>query len=374
MRPETLAIHAGGGVDAATGAVTAPIPVSTIFERDEDGAYRRGFSYTRRANPNRLGLERCLAALEGGAAAVAFASGSAAESALFQALGRSAHVIAPADAYYGTRLILNEICEPWGLSASFVDITDAGAVRAALRKDSKLIWVETPSNPLMRVADISALAALAHEAGALCAVDNTLATPVLQRPLDHGADIAVHATTKYLGGHSDVLGGAVVFKAEEDLYARVAAIAHVAGAVPSPFECWLALRGVKTLPYRMRAHSSNALCLAKFLDEHEAVEAVHYPGLHDDPGHALALRQMNSFSGVLSFRVHGGAQRALQVAAQAKLFTRATSFGGVESLIEHRASIEGPGSPVPQNLLRLSVGLEHPQDLIEDLAQALAAG
>ena len=261
---------------------------------------------------------------------------------------------------------------PWGLAVSFVDMTDPAAVAAAVRPATRLVWVETPSNPLLKVTDIERIAAITHAAGARLACDNTWASPVLQRPLELGADLAMHATTKYLGGHSDVLGGAVIARAEDDFFARIRMIQTSGGAVPSPFECWLVLRGVQTLPLRVRAQSDTALTVARFLSAHAAIAAVHYPGLTAHPGHAVAAHQMRAFGGMLSFQVAGGRERAMAVAARLRLIVRATSLGGTESLIEHRASVEGPDTRAPDNLLRLSVGLEHPDDLIEDLAQAMA--
>ena len=372
MRIETLAVHAGHAVDAATGAVTPPIHLSTTFERGADAEYPRGFIYSRSGNPNRAALEEALRALEGGAAAAAFASGSAATMAICQALAPGDHVIAPAEAYYGTAKLLRDVFGPWGLETTFVDTTDPARVAAAVRPTTRLVWVESPSNPLLSVTDIAAVARIARDAGARCACDNTWATPVLQRPLALGADLVMHSTTKYLGGHSDVIGGGVVARADDDFFARVRAMQTTGGAVPSPFECWLVLRGIRTLPYRMRAHSANAYAVAEYLRRHPAVEAVHYPGLDAHPGHEVAVRQMTLPGGMLSFQVRGGREPALAVAARVRLFTRATSLGGTESLIEHRASVEGPGTPTPENLLRVSVGLEHPDDLIEDLAQALA--
>jgi cystathionine gamma-synthase len=371
MRLETLAVHAGREADPATGAVTPPIHLSTTFERAADGSYPRGYFYSRIANPNRDALEKCLAALEGGAAAAAFSSGSAATMTVFQALSPGDHVIAPTDVYHGTARLLREVLASWGLDASFVDMTKPGQVAQAVRANTKLIWAESPSNPLLKITDIGRIAEIAHEAGALCACDNTWATPVLQRPFELGADLTVHATTKYLGGHGDVLGGAVIARAEDGFFQRMRKIQTLGGAVPSPFECWLVLRGVPTLPYRMRGHSENALRVATFLSGHPAVEAVHYPGLKEHPGYEVAARQMALPGGMLAFQVKGGREKAFEVAAKVKVFTRATSLGGVESLIEHRASMEGPETRTPDNLLRLSVGLEHPDDLIEDLAQAL---
>jgi cystathionine gamma-synthase len=367
-----MAVHAGHRVDEATGALTAPIHLSTTFERDADGGFPRGFLYARNANPNRRALEECLTALEGGVAAAAFASGSAATMAVLQALDPGDHVIAPNDAYHGTLRLLREPLARWGLATTFVDMTDAVAVEAAMRPTTRLVWVETPSNPLWKVADVARLAGIAHAAGARCACDNTVATPVLQRPLALGADLVVHATTKYLGGHSDVLGGMVVTRADDEGWQRLVALQAAGGAVPSPFDCWLVRRGIRTLPYRVRAHADHALRVARFLAGHRAVEVVHYPGLPEHPGHALAAAQMRAFGGMLSVQVRGDGERAMAVAARVRVFTRATSFGGTESLIEHRASIEGPGTRTPANLLRLSIGLEHPDDLIADLDQALA--
>ena len=372
MNLETLAIHAGQATDPATGAVVPPIVLSTTFERAEDGSFPHGYIYTRSGNPNRTALEQCLAALEGGADCAAFGSGLAAAMSIFQALAPGDHVIVPDDAYHGVSRLVREIMAPWGLQASVVDMTDLAAVRAAVRPTTRLLWVETPSNPLLKISDIAALAQIAHAAGARCAVDNTWATPALQRPLDLGADLALHATTKYLGGHSDVLGGAIVAREQDTFFERVRFIQGNGGAVPSPFDCWLVLRGIRSLAYRMRGHVANAARVAAFLNEHPAIERVYYPGLASHPGHAVAARQMCGFGGMLSIEVRGGEPAAMALAARVKLFTRATSLGGVESLIEHRASVEGPESRTPPGLLRVSVGLEHPDDLVADLAQALA--
>jgi cystathionine gamma-synthase len=371
MRIETLAVHAGNDVDPATGAITPPIHLSTTFERAADGGYPSGHVYSRTSNPNRDALESSLATLEGGAAAAAFASGSAAALAVFQSLAPGDAVLAPNDVYHGTAKQLREVVAPWGVEVAFVDMSDSEQVRAALRSNTRLLWVETPSNPLLKITDIARIAELAHAAGVIVACDNTWATPILQRPFDFGADLVVHATTKYLGGHGDVLGGAVVARENGDFFARVRLLQTTGGAVPSPFDCWLVMRGIRTVPYRMRAHSENALRVATYLNEHPAVETVHYPGLAAHPGHDIAARQMALPGGMLSFQVRGDRERALAVAAKARLFMRATSLGGPESLIEHRASVEGPATRTPQNLLRLSIGLEHPDDLIEDLAQAL---
>jgi cystathionine gamma-synthase len=370
MRIETLAVHAGHAIDATTGAVAAPIYLSTTFERDLEGTYSRGFMYTRNNNPNREALEHGVGLLEGGEVAAAFGSGTAAAMALFQALAPGDHVLAHVDAYYGTSRLLREIFLRWGLEADFVDMSNLEEVKKALRPQTKLAWAETPSNPLLKIVDLAAVAEIAHTTGALCVCDNTWA-PVLQRPFDLGADLILHSTTKYFGGHCDVAGGLVVAKKESEFFQRVRAIQYSGGAVPSPFDCWLILRGMRTLPWRMRAHSENGSKVAEFLAQHQKVQSVHYPGLRAHPGYEIARRQMSLFGGMLSFQVRDGRDAAMSVAAKTKIFTRATSLGGVESLIEHRASIEGPGTTSPDNLLRLSIGLENADDLIEDLDQAL---
>lgn len=378
MQLETIAVHAGKGIDPTTGAVMPPIHLSTTFERAADGSYPSGFSYIRADNPNRRSLEEALVALEGGVAAATFGSGMAAIMAVFQALQSGDHVLIPDDIYFGTGKLVRELFGPWGLQHTAVDMTDLAAVQAAVRPTTKLIWIETPSNPLLKITDVTAVADIAHANGAICACDSTWPTPMLQRTLALGADLAIHATTKYLGGHSDVLGGAVITSTEGAFWHRLLLVQRTGGAVPSPFDCWLTLRGIRTLPYRMRAHCENARKVAHFLANHPKVCVVHYPGLASHPGHAIAAKQMSDFGGMLSFQVcpdklHSGMENALRVANGTKLFTQATSLGGVESLIEHRFSVEGPNSKTPDNLLRVSVGLEHPDDLIADLAQALAA-
>jgi cystathionine gamma-synthase len=370
MKIETLAVHAGSAVDPATGAVSAPVYLSTTYERDIEGTYSRGFMYTRNNNPNREALERGVSALEGGDAAAAFGSGMAAAMALFQALDPGDHVLAHVDAYYGTSRLLRETFLRWGLEADFVDMSNLDEIKKALRPRTKLAWTETPSNPLLKIVDLAAVAEIVHRTNTLCVCDNTWA-PVLQRPFDLGIDLVLHSTTKYFGGHCDVAGGIVIAKKDDDFFQRVRTIQYSGGAVPSPFDCWLILRGMRTLPWRMRAHSENAMKVAEFLAQHPKVEVVHYPGLHTSPGHEIAGRQMSMFGGMLSFEVKDGRDAAMSAAAKTKIFTRATSLGGVESLIEHRASIEGTGTTSPVNLLRLSVGLENADDLIEDLDQAL---
>lgn len=371
MRIETLAARAGNGPDKDTGAVTPAIHLSTTFEREPDGSYRGGFIYSRYANPNRGALEGALAALEGGAFAACFASGSAATMTLIQAIGPKAHVVAPDDAYFGTTKLMRDIFGPWGVEVTLVDMTDLAAVEAAMRPTTRLVWMETPSNPLLRVTDIRAVAAMARRHGALSAVDNTWGTPVLQRPLELGVDIVMHSTTKYLGGHSDVLGGALVCKEDNALSQQLRALQSTGGAVPSPFECWLTLRGIRTLPWRVRAQSASAGRLAQYLSSHKGVEAVHYPGLTSHPAHAIARQQMTDFGGMLSVQVGKSADASRAVASSLRFFTQATSLGGTESLIEHRASVEGPATRSPQNLLRVSVGLENVDDLLEDWERVL---
>src|ERR671919_1231145 len=370
MKIETLAVHAGHTIDPATGAVSAPIYLSTTFERDIEGTYSRGFMYTRNNNPNREALERGVSMLEGGETAAAFGSGTAAAMALFQALTPGDHVLAHVDAYYGTSRLLREIFLRWGLEADFVDMSNLEEVKRALRPQTKLAWAETPSNPLLKIVDLAAVAELVHGAGALCVCGNTWA-PIFKRPFAFGADLILHSTTKYFGGHCDVAGGILVAKDDNEFFQSVRRIQYCGGAVPSPFDCWLILRGMRTLPWRMRAHSENGMKVAEFLTQHRKVKDVHYPGLHSHPGHEIARRQMSEFGGMLSFQVKDGHDAAMSVAAKTKIFTRATSLGGVESLIEHRASIEGPGTTSPEGLLRLSIGLENADDLIEDLDQAL---
>ena len=376
MRFETLAVHVGHEPDPSTGAVTPPIHLSTTFVRDEHyqpaGDPARPWIYGRTHNPNRDALERLLAALEGGDACVAFASGQAATQSVLHALAPGDHVLLPADLYHGTRALLLDHYERWGLVARHVDTSDPEAVERALRIPARLVWIETPSNPRLRITDIAAVARIAHDAGAHVVVDNTWATPVLQRPLDLGADLVVHSTTKYLSGHGDVTGGAVIGRAGAPLLERIRGAQNLLGAVPSPFECWLLLRSIPSLAARVRAQSAAAARIAAFLVGHPRVRVVHYPGLSGHPGHAVAREQMHGGSGgMLSFEVRGDGSDAIAVACRTRLFRRATSLGGYESLIEHRASVEGPESGTPPALLRLSAGLEHVDDLLDDLENAL---
>ena len=368
---DTLAAHAGVSPEPVAGGLTPPIHLSSTYARDPDGGYSKGYMYGRADNPTRHLLERTLAELEGGAAGAAFASGQAAVHALFATLVPGDRVILPSDVYHGIRTLILEQFVPWGIKATFVDLWDERATADALQEKPRLIWAETPSNPLLRVTDIERLAAQARQAGAYLAVDNTWATPALQRPLALGADLVMHSTTKYLSGHGDVIGGALVTRAADDRWAGVLKVQKNVGAMQAPFDAWLVLRGIRSLGARMRMHCENAQLIAEFLGAREGVDAVHFPGLDSHPGHAVAKRQMKAYGGLLSIQVAGGAAMATAVAAKVKLFTRATSLGSTESLIEHRRSVEGPHSTTPDDLLRLSIGLEDPADLIEDLDQAL---
>ena len=371
MKLETLLIHAGGDIDSATGSISPPINLSTTFEHGPEAELLQGYMYIRQNNPMQVRLETALAAIESGEAALVFASGIAAGAAYVQALPAGSHAIFHKDIYYDFRTIAKAFMPKWGNEATVVDMTNLEEVRAAMRSNTRLLWAETPTNPLMQILDIAALAKIAHEAEAKLLVDVTFATPVLQRTLELGADVALHSMTKYLGGHSDVQGGALVFRRRENLFDEILHIRKVLGAVLSPFNAWLVLRGLRSLACRVERHSTNALTLARFLEQHRNVERVHYPGLPSHAGHEIAIRQMRAFGGMLSFQVKGGRARAVEVVSRVKLLTCATSLGGTESLIEHRASSEGPSTTTPDNLLRVSVGLEDPDDLIQDLSRAL---
>lgn len=371
MKIETVSIRVGREVDAASGDVAPAVHLSTTFERDVDGGYSRGYSYIRPDNPSRRSLEQCIAALEGGADASTYASGSAASMAVFSVLRPGDHVLAPIEAYHGTAKQLRDILTPMGVQCTFVDMTRAEAVRSALTDRTRLVWIETPSNPMLNISDIETLADLAHGRGAIVCCDNTFATPVWQKPLEFGADLVMHSSTKYLGGHSDAMGGAVVARDRGGLSDQLRDYQATAGGVPSPFDCWLVRRSITTLACRVRAQTQSAQQIANFLQEHRCVERVFYPGLESHPGHEIARRQMTGFGAMVSVCVKGGRDQAFAMAARTRLFTRATSLGGVESLIEHRASVEGPHTVTPENLLRLSIGLESADDLIADLDQAL---
>lgn len=370
MKIETLAVHSGRKPDSATGALTPPIYLSTTFERDTNGEYSKGYIYSRNGNPNRESLEICLAQLENGKSAAAFSSGSAAAMSIFQSLSPGDHIIASDDLYHGTRNLIR-FFEKWNITSTFIDMTKISNVESGLRKNTKLVWIETPTNPLLKIIDINKISTLVKKKNITVVCDNTWATPILQSPLELGADLVLHATTKYIGGHSDVLGGAVISKREDEFFQKIKEIQKAGGAVPSPFECWLVLRGIQTLPIRIKAQSESALQVAKFLYSHKKVEQVYYPGLPSHPGHQIAFAQMKLFGGMISFQVKGKMKEAMRTASKVKIFLRATSLGGPESLIEHRASVEGPDTKTPKNLLRISIGLEHPEDLIKDLSIAL---
>lgn len=365
---ETIAVHAGRRTDPSTGAVTPPIHPSTAFERPVDGS-APPYVYARHDAPTRGALEETLVALESGGAAAAFASGTGATAAVLRTLRPGDHVVASDDLYHGTRRLLRDRLGPWGLETTFVDTSDPDELRDAVRPATRLLFCETPSNPLLRITDLAAAAEIARSADARLVVDNTFA-PILQRPLDLGADLVLYATTKYVNGHGDVVGGAVVARDAEAVEPVRKAQVHE-GAVPSAFDCWLLLRGIRTLPHRMRAHAANASVVADALSRHPKVTRVRYPALADHPGHEVAAAQMSAPGGMLSFHVRGGREAALEVVRRTELCIRATSLGGPETLIEHRASIEGASSTTPDDLLRLSVGLEHPDDVVADLEAAL---
>lgn len=374
---ETLAIHAGQDPEARTGAVIPPIYQTSTYAQDAVGAPRQGYEYSRSGNPTRDALQECLAALEGGAVGLAFASGLAAEDTLLRAVCKPGdHVVIPDDAYGGTYRLFARVNERWGLTYTPARVSDPDSVRAAIRPGvTKIVWVETPTNPLLGIADIAALAAIAHEADALLVVDNTFASPYLQQPIALGADVVVHSTTKYIGGHSDVVGGALVV-ADPGLGADLGYHQNAMGAINGPFDAWLTLRGIKTLGVRMDRHCDNAERIATYLEGHPKVAGVSYPGLPSHPGYEVAVKQMRRFGGMVSFRATGGEEHAVQVCNRAKLFVLAESLGGVESLIEHpgrmtHASAAGSPLEVPGDLVRLSVGIETVDDLLADLEQAL---
>jgi len=370
MKLETIAIHAGNQIDPNTGAAIQPLTLSTTFERAEDGTYPGGYFYIRAGNPNRSSLERVLTQIEKGADACAFSSGNAAGNAVFQSLAPGSHIIAPDDMYHGLHNLLKQVYVGI-MEIDFVDMADIPAIEAAIRPNTKLIWLETPSNPLLKITDIVKINTLARKNKITVCCDNTFATPVFQRPLDLGADLVMHSTTKYISGHSDVMGGALITKEKNDLWKKIRSIQELSGSVPSPFDCYLTVRGIKTLPYRMRGHVENAHKIAEFLESNSMIEKVYYPGLKSHEQYTIAKSQMSDFGGMLSFLVKGGEENARKLVNAVKLFTQATSLGGVESLIEHRASVEGPDTKTPKNLIRISVGLENIEDLIEDLSLAI---
>lgn len=375
MKRNTLAVHAGQIKGQHSGSIARDIVVSTTFERQADGGYPAGYQYARSGNPNRAALESAIAAIEGQGQAFAFGSGLAAVAALFQTLAPGDHVILPDDVYHGTYYLLKKVFVQWGLAYDRINLSNPANLDAAIQAETKLIWVETPSNPMLNITDVQAVSAIASARGVLCAVDNTWPSPILQRPFELGADVVMHSTTKYFGGHSDILGGALVVTDAlvDTLGVRLNEIQGLTGGVPAPFDCWLLLRSLPTMPLRVKQQSDNAQVIAEFLAAHPAVHTVFYPGLPSHPGHAVAARQMpEGFGGMLSFAVHGGEQAAWKAANSLNLIRQATSLGGVETLIEHRYSVEGPDSTTPKDLLRLSVGIEDAEDLIADLDQALA--
>ncbi|RXK48259.1 trans-sulfuration enzyme family protein [Aquirufa rosea] len=372
MKKETLAIHSSHLTDETAASIAAPIFLSTTFERSEDGSYPKGHMYSRNSSPNRQVLENALAQLEGGEIAFAFSSGLAAVNAVFQCLQSGDHVLMPQVGYYASYKLAEEIYGSWGLQVSQVDMTDLPAVEKAIQKNTQLIWVETPANPMLSLSDISAICQIASKKGIKVGVDNTLASPILQSPIALGADMVMHATTKYIGGHSDILGGALILKENNDWAKRILRVQILMGATPNPMDCYLLARGLKTLAVRMAQHSKNAAILAEKLEKHPAVEKVHYPGLPSHPQFELAKKQMpNGQSGMISIQLKAPENATQKFASSLQLFQQATSLGGVESLIEHRKSIEGPQSNTPGNLLRLSIGLEHADDLWADLSASL---
>ncbi|MFN5337355.1 MAG: trans-sulfuration enzyme family protein [Bacteroidota bacterium] len=366
MKFETLSIHVGNATPERHRAVVQPITLSTTFAHGNEA----GMVYTRANNPNRESLEKVLAALEKGEDAAAFSSGNAAGTAVYQALAPGSHIVAPDDMYHGLH---NSMVQLFGgiHEVTFVDMSNLEAVRNAIQANTALFWIETPSNPLLKITDIQEIAALAKAQGAILACDNTFASPVFQNPLQLGADLVMHSSTKYLGGHSDLLGGALVTKKKDAFWEKIRKVQHLGGAVPSPSDCYWLTRSIRTLAYRMKGHAEHAQRIAEFLDKHPQVEKVFYPGLSSHEGHKIAAKQMKGFGGMVSFTVKGGAEEADRLVTKLKFFVNATSLGGVESLIERRAAVEGPHTTTPANLLRVSVGLEHPDDLLEDLAQAL---
>ena len=401
MKLETLSIHAGNHADPATGAVVAPITLSTTFERAADGSLVEGRDiYTRASNPNRRALEEKLAVLEGGSEAIAFASGQAATMSIFHSLGAGSHVILPDDIYYNTKIIIDTLYANFGLTCTAVDMTDLGSIKRAIKENTKLIWIETPSNPSLKITDIQAVVELAHANNIIVACDNTWATPFCTRPFEYGVDLVMHSTTKYFGGHSDILGGVVITAPPVEASnlpdgessspigrgvlappsgaggAFIRTFQTVGGAVPSPFDCWLLSRSLSTFAVRMAVHAQNAIKLALFLEKQPQIEKVNYPGLKSNAYHKIAKRQMHNaegvpcFGGMMSILVKGGQKEAMALASKLKIFKHATSLGGVESLIEHRYSVEGVHSTSPENLLRISVGIEHISDLIADFEQA----
>jgi cystathionine gamma-synthase len=371
MKIETIAIHAGNHADGSSKAVIQPITLSTTFTREADGSFPAGYIYSRSSNPNRTSLENVLAKLEGGADAAAFSSGNAAGMTVFQTLKPGTHIICPDDMYHGLR---NQIKTLFAgiLEFDFIDLNDNSVLTSHIKPNTGLIWVETPSNPLLKITDIKKIVEIARKHKIKVACDNTFATPIGQQPLALGADLVMHSSTKYFGGHSDLMGGALITSEKNEWWTKIRQVQEMGGAIPSPMDCYFLTRSLKTLPYRVRGHVYNAQLLAEYLEKHPKIEKVMYPGLPSHPQHHIAKEQMHNFGGMLSFCVEGGSDEARKVINKLNIFTQATSLGGVETLIEHRASVEGPDTKTPHNLLRVSVGLEHIDDLITDMSQALS--
>lgn len=369
---ETIAIHGSMDRNSGSKSIVPSIEVSTNFEHSEKGHLDGDLLYTRHSNPNRLQLEKVLSELEGGEACVAFSSGMAAIGAVFQAMEEGSHIIVPEDVYHGTRKTLNTFGARWKLEFTYTDMRNLEEVQNSIKSNTKLIYIETPSNPLMHITDLEKVCVLAKNVGAKVCVDNTWPSPLNLNPIEFGADLVMHSTTKYLAGHSDILGGAIISAKQDDLLQQIRTIQQTQGAVPSPRDCWLLCRSIRSFPYRMRAHNENAQKLAEFLSGHPKVKEVYYPGLETHQGYEIARSQMRGFGGMISFLFDGNQEETLRVVASSELISRATSLGGIESTWEHRRSSEGEESHSPENLIRLSVGLEHPDDLIEDLRSAFA--
>lgn len=368
---ETIAIHAGMGHESGSKSIATPIEVSTTFEHDVKGHQAGDYVYTRDNNPNRFQLEEVLSQLEGGVVCAAFSSGIAAMNSVLMSVEKGAHILIPEDIYHGSRALLEQYGERWGVEYSAVDTTDLEKFNAAFKSNTSMVILESPSNPLLLITDLKAAIEIAHNHGSLVCVDNTFATPYNTNPILFGADLVMHSTSKYLGGHSDILGGAIIARANDDFFQKIKAIQKSQGAVPSPRDCWLLTRSIRSFPYRMRAHNENAGKVAAYLDTHPKVLTVNYPGLENHKGHDIAVKQMKGFGGMISFLVDGDYTKTLSVVAASKIIRRATSLGGIESLWEHRRSSESESSTTPENLIRFSVGLEHIDDLIEDLNKAL---
>lgn len=369
---ETIAIHASAKHESGARSIVPPLEASTNFEHDVKGYQAGDFIYTRDKNPNRLQLENVLKEMESGEACAAFASGIAAISSVFMSVKKGCHILIPMDTYHGSRALLEKFGERWGLEYNSVDTTDLVAFENAFQENTELVLLETPSNPLMEITDLEKTIEIAHTKGAIVCVDNTFATPYNQNPIQFNADLVMHSTSKFLGGHSDILGGAIISAKEDDFFQNIRSIQQSQGAVPSPRDCWLLCRSIRSFPYRMRGHNENAQKVAEYLKAHPSVKDVYYPGLHSHEGHNIAASQMRDFGGMISFLVDGDYDQTLKVVASSKVIRRATSLGGIESLWEHRRSSESESSTTPENLIRFSVGLEHIDDLLSDLERALA--